>query len=80
MRETMSRFAPLILACLWAACAPTLRPIVPNTPEGNKCRRECMAVFEQCMSTYNESACDSQETSCLKTCPGATMPGNGKKK
>lgn len=44
-----------------------------NTPEGRKCQRECMLVYQSCMSGRGGGAyaCRGHENECLKTCPMA---------
>lgn len=51
---------------------------VANTPEGNACNRECMQLFNDCQDgkRRNRKACEARENDCLRTCPGAEMPGS----
>jgi hypothetical protein len=41
--------------------------IVPNTPDGLACQRQCMQVYETCVGgrARNEKACNSHEQGCL---------------
>lgn len=53
--------------------------IVPSTPEGVACRRECMALFNECQNgkRKNRKACEARERECLlTTCPGAYVEGS----
>lgn len=49
---------------------------VPNTPEAQACRRECMVVRNSCQGGrgVNERVCRQREIDCLWTCPGACDP------
>lgn len=55
----------LLASGISAACYP--RVIVPSTPEGNACRRECMAISNTCRG----ADCSRQNRDCLLSCPGA---------
>lgn len=45
---------------------------VASTPEGKKCQRECMMVYQTCVSGRGgRHACRSDENECLRTCPMA---------
>ena len=50
---------------------------VPNTPEGNECKRQCMVVRASCAGGrgVNERICRERERECLATCPGASFDG-----
>ncbi len=53
---------------------------IPNTPEGNTCKRECMNVRASCDSSGRKKdrkeICPQREIDCLVTCPGAVVDGN----
>jgi hypothetical protein len=58
----------LVLVLVLAGCA-TIH--VPNTPEGGQCRRECLAINNQCIAAGGNLGCIGQHRNCLRTCPGA---------
>lgn len=50
---------------------------IPPTPEGNACRRECMAIYNVCsdpslLQRIWMQSCHGQNEECLMGCPGAT--------
>lgn len=47
--------------------------VVPNTPDGLACQRECMTVFYTCQGGRGRNAkvCAAGQQECLATCPGA---------
>lgn len=63
------------LAVGGSSCRKRVRYVVmvPNTPEGSECRRQCMVVYEACVGGRgrNERVCRPREQACLQTCPGA---------
>jgi hypothetical protein len=70
-------------ALLCAACGPQL--VVPNTPEGAACWRQCQQTYYMCNASYHPptndvdqwaqlflgNPCVNAQRSCLSTCPGA---------
>lgn len=53
-------------------CGPK-RVRVANTPEGQACRKECNAGFNECFQgkRRNKKICTQRENECLRECPGA---------
>jgi hypothetical protein len=68
----------VLTSMLCLACA-TL-PIVPPTPEGNACVRQCLAIQNTCgLGSTGWAvvvACNNQHAQCLATCPGAYLPAS----
>jgi len=73
-----------------AACGPKL--IVPNTPEGLACWRQCQQTYYSCKASYRPPTddvgatlaflsgdpCYQAQQSCLTTCPGAHWETQGR--
>lgn len=51
----------------------TVTVVIPNTPEGLKCERECTQIFHSCQGGNGKNAkvCREEAESCRETCPGA---------
>lgn len=62
------RNAVLAAAMFVAACGVPPSVVVPQTPEGQNCVRQCMTVENTCRLGLS---CDQQWHDCLMTCPGA---------
>jgi len=78
----------LLLLVLVSGCTVQIRPTtvtLPNTPDANKCWRECSLTTTTCIGTCRGSnlfaywavkrcmsACADTRDKCLRTCPGAT--------
>lgn len=79
-------------AALFIGCGPTayryrVGILTPNTPEGNACRRECLALIGACVyyrkgdvQVWIEAGdysylygCPGLISDCLVTCPGAIV-------
>ena len=79
MKLLCSVFLFLALGCSAAnSQSSTPQPIVnlPNTVEAKRCKRECDAAHGRCgRGDSLFDFCDSQRTSCLQNCPGATTTG-----
>jgi hypothetical protein len=80
----------LLLGAAGAGCAVPIRPTtitVPNTPDANKCWRECDLTTTTCIGTCRGNlfaywavkrcmaACADSRDHCYQTCPGATDAG-----
>jgi hypothetical protein len=79
MRTLVMVVGVVVLGLGGAACSGRKRVTVANTPEGNACRRECMALFNDCQDgkRKNRKVCLARENECLTTCPGAVLGGEG---
>lgn len=76
----MSAITVLMMAVL-LRCAP--RVIIPRNPAAMACWRECVALYQQCLSTgamtaklhdapdFSGFVCRANQRECLLTCPGA---------
>lgn len=70
-----------VLLLLWATmtgCRPAV--VVPATPEGLACERECMVVYNTCTTSQSGNqwgwvVCEGQRRDCRLTCPGAHEDG-----
>lgn len=66
----------IVLFLLISGCATI---VVPNTPEGMSCLRECQFLANQCIASTNPDGqhglaslgCIPQNHNCQLTCPGA---------
>jgi len=82
---TLHAFAFLVLAL--AGCRPIPQLVIPATPDGLACWRQCQQTFYTCKGSYRPPTTDAgavlsllsgdpcvgAEQSCLSTCPGAYM-------
>lgn len=64
----------LFLAVLVCLSGCFRRVIIPSSPEGSACWRECVAIGNQCRSMQQNDfgvGCSIQQRDCNLSCPGA---------
>lgn len=64
----------LVLAVVAVGCRRhAVSVVVPNTPEGLACERQCLGIFHACQGGRGSNAkvCRKEYDGCLETCPGA---------
>ncbi len=73
MRTLWMVVVVMLLAVSAVGCRKRVTVIVPNTPDGLKCERECMQVFHACQAGNGKNAkvCREEGETCRQTCPGA---------
>jgi len=79
MIRTLWVVVVVVLAGGASGCRKRVAVFVPNTPEGNTCKRECMNVRASCngsISRAERKLCPQREIECLTTCPGAVVDGD----
>lgn len=72
----MTRMLLIVLASVLVAAGCT-SVYIPNTPEGQACKRECMMVRNTCNASCPRGtdcgmSCTLQQKDCWRSCPGAT--------
>ena len=69
----MRMFVLVLVVVAVGGCSRRATVVIPNTPEGLACERECMSVFQACKGgrRANQRNCLVQQQRCLETCPGA---------
>lgn len=70
----------VVVLLVGSNCARKRGVFIPNTPEGNTCKRECMNVRASCDSSGRRKdrkvLCPQRELDCMVTCPGAVVDGD----
>lgn len=73
MRMLLMLGAVVVAGLTASSCHKRAQIYVPDTVEGNACKRECMQVLQTCRAARRNKrhTCDIQGDECLMTCPGA---------
>jgi hypothetical protein len=83
-RAFWSVAAAIALTTSVSSCGAQRRLVVPSTPEGMACTRQCEQIWWQCSTARGcermellpailcRATCNGERDNCLTTCPGAT--------